>query len=147
MVGTVLDLPVGRPVLARSQYSMAEMYHMQPSPYGLNDPLPSVFDSIDFFAILGRDGVTATTSLPAQMPWFDLYMGKEAAMADGLKWLCFMNRLIQQANLLAPPGLDIVATPLNRQMASGFIDSTRRPIRLSVWAKNRPNCAFPFRDK
>ena len=111
--GAVLDLPVGRPVLARSQYSMAQMHHMQPSPYGLNDPLPSSLRFNRFLRFLVEMEFSATTSLPAQMPWFDLYMGKEAAMADGLKWIVLHEESYPAGQFARTARfLDIVATPV-----------------------------------
>ncbi len=111
--GAVLDLPVGRPVLARSQYSMAQLSHMQPSPYGLNDPLPQSLRFNRFLRFLVEMEFSATASLPAQMPWFDLHMGREAAIADGLKWIVLHESEYPSGQFARTARfLDIVATPV-----------------------------------
>jgi hypothetical protein len=112
--GAVLDLPVGRHVLARSQYSMAQLQHMQPSPYGLNDPLPQSLRFNRFLRFLVEMEFSTTASLPAQMPWFDLFMGREAAMADGLKWVVLHESEYPSGQFARTARfLDIVATPVS----------------------------------
>jgi hypothetical protein len=111
--GAVLDLPVGRPVLARSQYSMAQLAHKQPSPYGLNDPLPTSLRSNRFLRFLVEMEFSATATLPAQMPWFDLSMGRSAAMADGLRWIVLHEDSYPSGQFARTARfLDIVATPV-----------------------------------
>jgi len=112
--GAVLDLPVGRPVLARSQYSMAQMHHLQPSPYGLNDPLPKSLRFNRFLRFLVEMEFSATATLPAQMPWFDLFMGREAAVTDGLRWIVLHESAYPSGQFARTARfLDIVATPVS----------------------------------
>ncbi len=66
--GAVLDLPVGRPVLARSQYALAQLIHGQPSPYGLNDPLPKSLRSNRFLRFLVEMEYSTAATLPASLP-------------------------------------------------------------------------------
>lgn len=113
--GAVLDLPVGRPVLARSQYSLAQLSHGQPSPYGLNDPLPQSLRANRFLRFLVEMEYSTTATLPAQLPWFDLEVGRQAAIADGLRWI-----VMHEASY--PTGqfgrtarfLDITTTPVHQ---------------------------------
>ena len=112
--GAVLDLPVGRPVLARSQYSLAQLEHNQPSPYGLNDPLPQSLRANRFLRFLVEMEYSATATLPAQLPWFDLAMGRQAAIEDGLKWIV-MHEASYPAGQFGRTArfLDIVSTPVH----------------------------------
>ena len=113
--GAVLDLPVGRPVLARSQYSLAQLSHGQPSPYGLNDPLPNSLRSNRFLRFLVEMEYSTTATLPAQLPWFDIEMGRQAALADGLRWVV-MHQASYPSGQFARTArfLDIVATPVHQ---------------------------------
>ena len=114
--GAVLDLPVGRPVLARSQYSMAQLFHGQPSPYGLNDPLPESLQSNRFLRFLVEMEFSTTATLPAQMPWFDLQMGRAAAMDNGLRWVVLHKDAYPSGQFARTARfLDIVATPYSEE--------------------------------
>ena len=112
--GAVLDLPVGRPVLARSQYSLAQLAHGQPSPYGLNDPLPQSLRANRFLRFLVEMEYSTTATLPAQLPWFDLEIGRLAAIEDGLKWIV-MHEASYPSGQFARTArfLDITATPVH----------------------------------
>jgi hypothetical protein len=112
--GAVLDLPVGRPVLARSQYSLGQLAHGQPSPYGLNDPLPQSLRANRFLRFLVEMEYSTTATLPAQLPWFDLEMGRLAAIEDGLKWIV-MHEASYPSGQYARTArfLDIAATPVH----------------------------------
>ena len=114
--GAVLDLPVGRPVLARSQYSLAQLQHQQPSPYGLNDPLPQSLRANRFLRFLVEMEYSATATLPAQLPWFDLEIGRQAAIADGLRWIV-MHEASYPAGQFGRTArfLDVVATPVQQE--------------------------------
>jgi len=112
--GAVLDLPVGRPVLARSQYSLAQLSHGQPSPYGLNDPLPISLRHNRFLRFLVEMEYSTAATLPAQLPWLDLSLGRQAAVADGLKWIV-MHEASYPSGQFARTArfLDITATPVH----------------------------------
>lgn len=114
--GAVLDLPVGRPVLARSQYSLAQLQHQQPSPYGLNDPLPQSLRANRFLRFLVEMEYSATATLPAQLPWFDLEIGRQAAIADGLRWIV-MHEASYPGGQFGRTArfLDVVATPVQQE--------------------------------
>lgn len=85
--GAVLDLPVGVPVLARARYSMAQLINKRPSPFGLNDPVPSSLKNNHFTQYLIALEWGDVDTLPASMPWLDLVVGQAAAMSDGLEWV------------------------------------------------------------
>jgi len=112
--GAVLDLPVGRPVLARSQYALTQLVHGQASPYGLNDPLPKSLRSNRFLRFLVEMEYSTAATLPASLPWFDLYMGQQAATADGLRWIV-LHEASYPAGQFARTArfLDIVATAVH----------------------------------
>jgi len=56
---------------------------------------------------------TAAT-LPASLPWFDIYMGQQAAMSDGLRWIV-LHESSYPAGQFARTArfLDIVATAVH----------------------------------
>ena len=112
--GAVLDLPVGRPVLARSQYALAQLVHQQPSPYGLNDPFPKSLRTNRFLRFLVEMEYSSAATLPANIPWFDIHMGRQAAQADGLKWIV-MHEASYPSGQYARTArfLDIVATAVH----------------------------------
>jgi len=112
--GAVLDLPVGRPVLARSHYALAQLAHGQPSPYGLNDPLPTSLRSNRFLRFLVEMEYSTAATLPASLPWFDIYMGQQAAMADGLRWIVLHESSYPTGQFARTARfLDIVATAVH----------------------------------
>jgi hypothetical protein len=111
--GAVLDLPVGRPVLARSEYSLEQLAHGQPSPYGLNDPLPTSLRTNRFLRFLVEIEYSTTATLPAQLPWFDLTMGRKAAIADGLRWIVLHKDKYPESQFARTARfLDITAIPV-----------------------------------
>jgi hypothetical protein len=112
--GAVLDLPVGQPVLARSRYSLAQLVHGQPSPYGLNDPLPMALRTNRFLRFLVEMEYSTVATLPAQMPWFDLVIGRTVAVEDGLKWIVVHESSYPKGGFARTSRfLDIVATPIH----------------------------------
>jgi hypothetical protein len=109
--GAVLDLPVGRPVLARSQYAFAQLSHGQPTPYGLNDPLPLSLRQNRFLRFLVEMEYSSTATLPAQLPWFDLHVGRQAAIDNGLKWIVMHEKSYPSGQFARTARfLDITAT-------------------------------------
>jgi len=111
--GAVLDLPVGRPVLARSEYSLEQLAHGQPSPYGLNDPLPTSLRTNRFLRFLVEMEYSTTATLPAQLPWFDLTIGRKAVLAEGLRWIVLHKDKYPQSQFSRTARfLDITATPV-----------------------------------
>jgi len=109
--GAVLDLPVGRPVLARSQYAFAQLSHGQPTPYGLNDPLPLSLRQNPFLRFLVEMEYSSTATLPAQLPWFDLHVGRQAAIDNGLKWIVMHEKSYPSGQFARTARfLDITAT-------------------------------------
>ena len=58
---------------------------------------------------------STTATLPAQMPWFDLSMGREAAIEDGLRWIVLHEDSYPSGQFARTARfLDIVATPINQ---------------------------------
>jgi hypothetical protein len=111
--GAVLDLPVGRPVLARSEYSLGQLAHGQPSPYGLNDPLPMSLRTNRFLRFLVEMEYSTTATLPAQLPWFDLTIARKAVIADGLLWIVLHKDQYPESQFARTARfLDITATPV-----------------------------------
>jgi len=112
--GAVLDLPVGVPVLARSRYGLAQLVHKQPSPYGLNDPVPEAVSANRFTRYLVDLEWSNVASLPEQMPWMDLELGRRAAVADGLRWIVLHEESLPSRNFARMSQfLDIMATPVH----------------------------------
>jgi hypothetical protein len=112
--GAVLDLPVGRPVLARSEYSLGQLAHGQPSPYGLNDPLPMSLRTNRFLRFLVEMEYSTTATLPAQLPWFDLTIARKAVIADGLLWIVLHKDKYPESQFARTARfLDITATPVH----------------------------------
>jgi hypothetical protein len=112
--GAVLDLPVGRPVLARSQYALYQLAHGQPSPYGLNDPLPKSLRSNRFLRFLVEMEYSTASTLPASLPWFDIHMGQKAAVQDGLRWIVMHQSAYPRGQFARTARfLDIVATAIH----------------------------------
>jgi hypothetical protein len=112
--GAVLDLPIGIPVLARSRYSMQQLVNNRPSPYGLNDPVPRSLVANHFTRYLVELEWSNVHTLPANMPWLDLEVGRQAAIADGLQWIV-MHKAGFPKPLFARQArfLDLVATPVH----------------------------------
>jgi len=111
--GAVLDLPVGRPVLARSNYSLAQLHHGQSIPYGLNDPWPESLRDNRFLRFLVEMEYSTAATLPAQLPWLDIHLGRQAALADGLKWIVMHETDYPERQFARTARfLDITATPV-----------------------------------
>jgi len=85
--GAVWDVPVGVPVLRRAEYSMYQMLHKQPIPYGLNDPTPTNIFYNRFSQYLVELERTTLAYLPPQLPMFDIELGRADFAAMGLKWI------------------------------------------------------------
>jgi hypothetical protein len=114
--GAVFDLPIGVPVLARSKYGLDQLVHMQPVPYGLNDPVPRHIAANHFTRFLVELEWSNIHTLPPSLPWLDLELGRQAAVADGLRWI-----VLHEESYPAPiftrvsQFLDLVATPVHHQ--------------------------------
>jgi len=111
--GAVLDLPVGVPVLARSQYAFYQVHHGHPSPYGLNDPMPQAIWLNRFTRFLVELEWSTISTLPAGLPWLDILAGRQAAIAGGLRWVVVHEGRMQppqHARLLR--FLELVAVPV-----------------------------------
>jgi hypothetical protein len=112
--GAVLDLPIGVPVLARSRYSLDQLVHNQPVPYGLNDPVPKHIAANHFTRFLVELEWSNVHTLPTSLPWVDLELGRQAAIGDGLRWI-----VLHEERFPAPifarmsQFLDVVATPVH----------------------------------
>ncbi len=112
--GAVLDLPMGVPVLARSVYSLDQLVHMQPVPYGLNDPVPKHIAANHFTRFLVELEFSSVHTLPSTLPWLDLELGRQAAIGDGLKWIVLHEDRYPQAIFgRVSRFLDLVATPVH----------------------------------
>jgi hypothetical protein len=110
--GAVLDLPVAVPVLNRGQYSIGQLVHGQPIPYGLNDPIPPPIAANHFLSFLVEMEWSRAHSFPSSLPWLDLELGRQAAIDDGLKWIVLHEELYPEASFnRVSRFLDMVATP------------------------------------
>ena len=122
--GAVLDLPVGVPVLARSQFLAGQLSHGLPVVYGLNDPTPAVLYHNRYTAYLLEIERTTVTVLPAQLPWLDLELGRHHIVQEGLRWLVVHKSWYPEPRLaLTLEFLDLTATPV-------FDDADLRVYRL-----------------
>jgi hypothetical protein len=114
--GAVLDLPIGVPVLARSKYGLDQLVHMQPIPYGLNDPIPRYIAANYFTRFLFELESSDIHTLPSTLPWLDLELGREAALTDGLRWIVLHEEDYPEATFTRVSlFLDLVATPVHHQ--------------------------------
>ena len=53
--------------------------------------------------------------MPAQMPWFDLIIGRTAAVDDGLKWIVLHESSYPRGGFARTSRfLDMVATPIHQ---------------------------------
>jgi len=112
--GAVLDLPIGVPVLARSEYSMDQLIHGQAVPYGLNDPVPRHIAANRFTRFLVELEWSSVHTLPSTLPWIDLELGRRAAIEDGLKWIVLHEERYPAAIFArVSQFLDISATPVH----------------------------------
>ena len=85
--GAVLDLPVSMPVLARSQYSLYQMLHRGPLPYGLNDPSPVYLYLNRYTRYLIELERSTVAYLPGTLPMLDLALGQADLESRGLRWI------------------------------------------------------------
>ncbi len=91
--GAVWDLPIGIPVLARSEYSLFQITHGQPVPYGLNEHMPKLLWANRFSRYLVEMEWSDVATMPAQPPWLDLELGRTALIDDGLRWIVLHKAL------------------------------------------------------
>jgi hypothetical protein len=110
--GAVLDLPLSLPVLARSHYSMYQMVHGQPMPYGLNDPSPLYLYVNRYSRYLIELERSTVASLPSTLPALDLALGQEDLRTRGMRWIV-LHRSEYPAPQYAKVAqfLDLTATP------------------------------------
>jgi hypothetical protein len=114
--GAVFDLPIGVPVLARSRYGMGQLVHLQPVPYGLNDPIPRYIEVNHFTRFLVELELSTIHTLPPSLPWLDLELGRQAAVADGLRWIVLHEAAYPEHTFIQVSRfLDLVATPVVHQ--------------------------------
>ena len=110
--GAVWDLPLGVPVLARSRYGLCQLAHGQPTPYALNEPVPAALWANRFSRYLIELEWSTVASLPPSMPWLDLELGRQALVADGLRWIVLHeDRFNEHGYLRLARFLDLVAEP------------------------------------
>ncbi len=91
--GAILELPVNRPVLARSRVLVAQLVHGQPLPFGLNDPVPPVFQHNPFAATLSR--LEREVAVPGALPMLDLVAGQAALRELGARWVVLDRSAVQ----------------------------------------------------
>lgn len=85
--GAVWDLPIGIGVLERSQYGLFQLAHHQPIPYGLNDHIPLLLWTNRFARTLIELESSELATLPAELPWLDIELGRRALVEDGMRWI------------------------------------------------------------
>lgn len=122
--GAVLDLPVGVPVLARSQYLAAQMVHQRPIPYALNDPTPEFLARNRYGQYLLELERSRVATLPLDLPLVDVVLGREQLVQEGLVWIVVHRPLYPPYQLAKTTQfLDLTATPV-------FADQDLRIYRL-----------------
>ncbi len=111
--GAVLDLPVGVPVLARSHYLAGQLVHQQPVVYALNDPTPPILYHNRFTAYILEIERTTTASMPLQVPWLDIEVGRRHMVQEGLRWIVVHKSWYPEARLaMTFAFLDLTAMPV-----------------------------------
>lgn len=85
--GALLDLPASLQVLDRSRYTLYQVEHGRPIPYGLNDPSPEFLYRNRFTRYVLELERSRVALLPPRGPAFELLLGREAARALGLRWI------------------------------------------------------------
>lgn len=85
--GAVLDLPISRPVLARSRLLAFQLLHRQPVPFGLNEPYPSILRTNHYTAMLITLERYTIDALPFDLPWLDLAAAQEELRLLGLRYI------------------------------------------------------------
>ena len=91
--GAVLDLPITVPNLERAVYTWYQTEHGQPSPYGLNDPIPEAIDENPLTQILVQVEASRTGSLPRLLPELEMVAGAHMLEAQGYRYIVVHERL------------------------------------------------------
>lgn len=85
--GAVLDLPITVPNLERAVYTWYQTEHGQPSPYGLNDPIPAPLAANPLTGLLVQVEASRTGTLPRLLPDLELVAGAHMLRADGYRYI------------------------------------------------------------
>lgn len=110
--GALLDVPVSVPVLSRSRYSVYQLAHRRPIPYGLNDPSPPYLYANRYTRYLIELERSTVALLPTELPYADVALGQADATSRGLRWIVVHRDLYPPAQYLKVVHfLDLTATP------------------------------------
>jgi len=91
--GAVLDLPISVPNLERGVYTYYQTTHGQPSPYGLNEPVPVRLEENRLTSFLLRIESGRAVSLPRQLPDLELVLGGRILKAQGYRYIVVHEKL------------------------------------------------------
>ena len=91
--GAVLDLPISVPNLERGVYTYYQTVHGQPSPYGLNEPVPRRLRQNRFTDFLLYLEVGRSVSLPRSLPDLELVVGADLLKAQGYRYIVMHEKL------------------------------------------------------
>ena len=94
--GAVLDLPITVPNLERGVYTYYQTVHRQPSPYGLNEPVPARLrqNRLTDFLLYLEAGRAIT--LPRQMPELELVLGQNSSGSQGYRYIVMHESLYSE---------------------------------------------------
>ena len=95
--GAVLDLPITVPNLERAMYSYFQTEHGLPSPYGLNEPIPTAIWRNRFTRFLIMLEAGRAVTLPRQLPDLEIVAGVELLRAQGYGFIVVHEKLYTRA--------------------------------------------------
>ena len=100
------------PVLSRSRYSVYQLAHHRPIPYGLNDPSPPYLYTNRYTRYLIELERSTVALLPPELPYADIALGELDARSRGLRWIVVHRDLYPPAQYLKIVHfLDLTAVP------------------------------------
>ncbi len=85
--GAVLDLPISVPNLERAVYLYWQTGHRRPSPYALNEPLPTLLDRSHLARALTVAEAGRLDRLPPMVGELDLVVAGRALARLGVRWI------------------------------------------------------------
>ncbi len=85
--GAVLDLPLSLPNLERAVYVWNQSVHERPTPWGLNDPMPTPLRRNMLTQLLLRIEATHAQTLPATLPQLDLVVSSRILARQGYRYI------------------------------------------------------------
>ena len=118
--GAVLDLPITVPNLERGVYTYYQTVHGQPSPYGLNEPVPSRLRQNRLTDFLLYIEAGRSVNLPRQLPELELVLGAELLKRQGYRYIVLHESLYTKPKArMIQTVLDAVLGPPRKYLEEG----------------------------